>query len=37
MRGLPEVAIPIVADALRRAKHGHVPDALRVAHRELAK
>jgi hypothetical protein len=37
MRGLPEVANPIVADALRRGKDGHVPDALRVVQRELAK
>ena len=37
MWGLPKSATPIVADALRRVKHWHVPDALRVAHRELAK
>jgi hypothetical protein len=37
MRGLPKSANPIVADALRRAKDGHVPNALRVAKRKLAK
>jgi hypothetical protein len=37
MRGLPKSSNPIVADALRRAKDGHVPDALRVALLELAK
>jgi hypothetical protein len=37
MRGLPKSANPIVADALRRAKDEHVPDALRVALLELAK
>jgi hypothetical protein len=37
MRGLPKSANPIVADALRQVKNWQVPDALRVAKRELAK
>jgi hypothetical protein len=37
MRGFPKSANPIVADALRSAKDRHVPDALRLAQRELAK
>jgi hypothetical protein len=37
MSGLPKSANPIVADALCGVKDGYVPDALRVAQRELAK